>query len=289
FGAGNDIGQQLVADPNVAAVGFTGSRAGGLALLATAQRRRVPIPVYAEMSSVNPVFLLPERLATEAAPTATGFAASLTMGAGQFCTNPGLLFAVEGEGLDAFRAALAEALRGRAGDTMLTAGIAAAYREGVLRRAAAQDVRQLAGGVDGAAPAVFETTGKAFRTERGGELQEEIFGAASLLVVCADADELLQAAEILDGQLTATLQAGPADAALVRRLLPVLERKAGRIVYNGWPTGVAVNRAMVHGGPFPATSDGRTTSVGTMAVERFLRPVAYQNLPAGLLDAAAGR
>jgi len=284
FGAGNDIGQQLVADPHVAAVGFTGSRAGGLALLATAQRRPVPIPVYAEMSSVNPVFLLPDRLATAAGPTAEGFVASLTGGAGQFCTNPGLLFAVDGPGLDAFRGAVAQALSGRPGETMLTAGIAAAYRDGVHRRAAAPDVRPLAGSPDGTAPVVFETTAKAFRAD----LQEEIFGAASLLVVCADAGELLAAAESLEGQLTATLQAGTQDVPLARRLLPVLERKAGRIVYNGWPTGVAVNAAMVHGGPFPATSDGRSTSVGTMAVERFLRPVAYQDLPADLLAAVTG-
>ncbi|MFB9185055.1 aldehyde dehydrogenase family protein, partial [Dactylosporangium sucinum] len=284
FGAGNDIGQQLVADPNVAAVGFTGSRAGGLMLVAIAQRRRIPIPVYAEMSSVNPVFLLPDRLSTAATPTAAGFAASLTSGAGQFCTNPGLLLAVDGAGLDEFRTALGEALAGLPGETMLTAGIAAAYRDGVHRRAAAPGVRWLAGNADGVAPVVFETTGKTFAADRTGKLHDEIFGAASLLVVCTDPDELLNAADVLDGQLTATLQATPADAALARRLLPVLERKAGRIIYNGWPTGVAVNPAMVHGGPFPATADGRSTSVGTMAIERFLRPVAYQNLPQSLLD-----
>jgi 2,5-dioxopentanoate dehydrogenase len=290
FGDGNGIGQQLVTDPRVAAVGFTGSRAGGLALLAAAQRRPVPIPVFAEMSSVNPVFLLPDRLAGQAARLAEGFLGSLTASAGQFCTNPGLVLAVEGPGLDEFRAAVRKGVAGTPPQPMLTAGIAAAYRDGVRRREAHAALDRIDGDGDGdgdgdpvgggrsaSLPAVFETAGRAFIADPS--LQQEVFGAASILVVCADPAELLDAAESLEGQLSAAMQASPADTGLARRLLPILERKAGRIIYNGWPTGVEVSEAMVHGGPFPATSEARTSSVGTLAIERFLRPVSYQNLP----------
>ncbi|MBM2614880.1 aldehyde dehydrogenase (NADP(+)) [Actinoplanes sp. LDG1-06] len=282
FGAGNDIGQQLAADPRIAAIGFTGSRAGGTALMGTAQRRAVPIPVYAEMSSINPVFLLPGRLEAGAAEVAAGFAGSLTMGAGQFCTNPGLLLAVEGAGLAEFRRALVPALGGQAGQTMLTERIATAYGEGVARLGSIPGTGRIAVGGEGPnPPAVYEADVETFLKHE--ELHEEVFGAAGLLVVCPSAEDLVRAAEHLGGQLTATLQAAPGDRDLALALLPVLERKAGRIVYNGWPTGVAVTAATVHGGPYPATSDGRSTSVGTMAVERFLRAVCYQDFPGGLL------
>ncbi|MER7282259.1 aldehyde dehydrogenase (NADP(+)) [Dactylosporangium sp. NPDC000244] len=277
YGAGNEIGTRLVAAPPIAAVGFTGSRSGGLALMAVAQARPVPIPVYAEMSSVNPVFLLPGRLAAAPAQLAEAFVASLTAGAGQFCTNPGLLLAVDGPGLAEFRAALAALLEDKPPATMLTPAIGTAYQSALRARAE----HLIAGAADACTPAVFAAT--AARFGRDPLLREEVFGAASLLVTCADADELVALAESLEGQLTATLHAEPADHPLARRLLPVLERRAGRIIYNGWPTGVEVNAAMVHGGPFPATSDGRSTSVGTMAIERFLRPVAYQDLPPDLL------
>ncbi|MET7419634.1 aldehyde dehydrogenase (NADP(+)) [Dactylosporangium sp. NPDC005555] len=275
-GPGNEFGARLVADPHIAAVGFTGSRSGGLALMAVAQARKVPIPVYAEMSSINPVLLLPARLAADPDGLAAAFAGSLTAGAGQFCTNPGLLLAIDGPGLPAFRAALAAALGESPSATMLTPAIAEAYRQGVAGRAD----RIVAGAAEGCRPAVFAATAAEFAA--APDLREEVFGAASLLVTCADADELAAVVESLEGQLTATLQGEAADLPLARRLLPALERKAGRIIWNGWPTGVEVNAAQVHGGPFPATSDGRSTSVGTMAIERFLRPVAYQDLPAAL-------
>jgi len=280
-GEGNEPGQRLVADPRIAAVGFTGSRAGGLALLAIAQARPVPIPVYAEMSSVNPVFLLPDRLAEAAGEVAAGFVASLTASAGQFCTNPGLLFAVEGEALEKFRAAVIDLIRPQEAQPMLTPAIAAAYRAGVAAFAGQPGVSQLAAGGGADAPTVFQTAVETFRATPA--LHEEVFGAAGLLVTCGSTGDLVEAAEALPGQLTATLQAAPGDRDLAASLLPVLERRAGRIIYNGWPTGVEVAPPMVHGGPYPATSDGRSTSVGTMAIDRFLRPVSYQNFPPDLL------
>jgi len=284
FGAGKEIGQALVADPRIQAVGFTGSRAGGLALLATAQTRPQPIPVYAEMSSINPVFLFPEALAARGQEIAEGFIGSLNMGAGQFCTNPGLVIAVRGKALDAFIEAAAEAIKDSSAQTMLTPGIHAAYQDGV--GALVGEAREIARGRVGdgpcaCQPALFAASANDFLKNHA--LQAEVFGAASLVVECDDLDQVRAVAEHLEGQLTATLQMDDGDLEAARALLPVLERKAGRILANGWPTGVEVCHAMVHGGPFPATSDTRTTSVGSAAIHRFLRPVCYQNLPAGLL------
>ncbi|MFL7901973.1 aldehyde dehydrogenase (NADP(+)) [Azospirillum argentinense] len=286
FGAGSSVGTALVADPRIKAVGFTGSRRGGMALMEVAAKRPEPIPVYAEMSSINPVFLLPAALAARAEALGRGFVASLTMGAGQFCTNPGILLAVDGPDLDRFVTAAVEALGGSAAPTMLTPGIHAAFDAGVAALAGNARVATLARGLDGEGPnrcraALFATTADAFLDDPA--LREEVFGAASLLIRCPDLDSLRAVAERLDGQLTATLQMDAADTGAAAVLLPTLERKAGRILANGWPTGVEVCHAMVHGGPFPATSDGRTTSVGTAAIERFLRPVCYQDIPADLL------
>jgi len=287
FGSGKEIGQALVADPRIQAVGFTGSRSGGLALMATAQARPQPIPVYAEMSSINPVFLLPSALASRATELGEAFVGSLNMGAGQFCTNPGLVIAVKGEALDTFVAAAAEAVKGSAGQTMLTPGIHAAYGDGVNQLAG--EAREIARGSKGDGQnqrqtAQFATHGSDFLANEA--LQAEVFGAAALVIECDDVAEMQAVAEHLEGQLTATLQMDEADQDAARQLLPVLERKAGRILANGWPTGVEVCHAMVHGGPFPATSDSRTTSVGSAAIHRFLRPVCYQNLPDGLLPEA---
>ncbi|MGR0184912.1 aldehyde dehydrogenase (NADP(+)) [Azospirillum aestuarii] len=286
FGAGTSVGTALVADPRIKAVGFTGSRRGGVALMEVAAKRPEPIPVYAEMSSINPVFLLPAALAARAEALGRGFVASLTLGAGQFCTNPGILLAVDGPDLDRFVAAAVEALGGSAAPTMLTPGIHAAFDAGVAALADNALVATLARGLDGDGPnqcraALFATTADAFLDDPS--LREEVFGSASLLIRCPDLESLRAVAERLDGQLTATLQMDAADAGAAAALLPTLERKAGRILANGWPTGVEVCHAMVHGGPFPATSDSRTTSVGTAAIERFLRPVCYQDIPAGLL------
>jgi NADP-dependent aldehyde dehydrogenase len=287
-GAGNWLGGALVADPRIKAVGFTGSRGGGLALMKIAQSRPEPIPVYAEMSSVNPVLVLPAAMKARGDEIAKGFVASLTLGAGQFCTNPGLLLGVDGALLEGFTARVAEHLGPAAAQTMLTPGIATAYRGGVDRIAANSAVKTVARGTQGAAPnagqaAFFATDAKSFLAEHA--LREEVFGAASLLIRCPDLETMKEILEDLEGQLTITLHMDEDDAEYARALLPTLERKAGRILVNGFPTGVEVSHAMVHGGPFPATSDGRSTSVGSLAIHRFLRPVCYQDFPAALLPA----
>jgi len=245
FDAGHELGTALVAHPLIKAVGFTGSRAGGLALSNVAASRTEPIPFYAEMSSINPVFLLPDALIQNAKSLATGFVGSLTMGAGQFCTNPGLL-------------ALANNTA----------------------------VSEVASGLNSDEPnqcqaKFFTTSAKLFLQDP--RLSEEVFGSAALLIECESSDEILAVAEQLEGQLTATLQLNEADAELAAKLLPILERKVGRVLCNGYPTGVEVCHAMVHGGPFPATTDSRTSSVGSAAILRFLRPVCYQDLPEWLL------
>ncbi|USX29102.1 aldehyde dehydrogenase (NADP(+)) [Oxalobacteraceae bacterium OTU3CINTB1] len=283
-GVGNDIGQQVVRHPSIKAVGFTGSRGGGLALMAVAAARPVPIPVYAEMSSINPVFLLPKALASRAEDLAAGFSASLVLGVGQMCTNPGLVIGIAGPDLDRFKAAASKALEGGAACAMLSPGIAGSYKRGISQLADNADVNTLALAPQSegkAAPALFDTSSAAFLDQH--VLSEEVFGPASLVVACKDIAEMRQIAEELEGQLTATLLMDEADLDAAQQLLPVLERKVGRILANGYPTGVEVCSAMVHGGPFPSTSDGRSTSVGTGAITRFLRPVSYQNLPQPLL------
>jgi NADP-dependent aldehyde dehydrogenase len=287
FGVGDRLGGALVADPRIKAVGFTGSRAGGLALSRIAAGRPEPIPVYAEMSSINPVLLLPGALAERGAELGKAFVGSLTMGAGQFCTNPGLLLAVPDPGLDAFVEAAAGAMGDAAAGVMLHAGILAAYQKGVARLSETQGIERLGTGLtaDGRAGAMlFGTDAATF--ERTPHLAEEVFGAAGLLVRHTGWEALAPLLRALEGQLTITIHMTEADWPLVAQLLPVLETKAGRILVNGWPTGVEVSHAMVHGGPFPATSDARTTSVGTLAIRRFLRPVCYQNLAASLLPEA---
>jgi len=287
--ADNDVAGALVADPHIQAVGFTGSRAGGQALLRIAQARPQPIPVYGELSAINPVFLLPDALAKRAAALGQQYVASLTMGAGQFCTNPGLLLAIDGPELNAFESAAATAMGDVAAQPMLTAGIHAAYARGVDKLAGEANVRCVARGQGSDQPnrgqaGFYITDAKSFQAQP--TLHDEIFGATGLVVRCRDAEELRALAESLEGQLTATLHLDAGDTELARSLLPILERKAGRILANGWPTGVEVCQAMVHGGPWPATTDTRTTSVGTAAIERFLRPVCYQDLPAALLPQA---
>ncbi|MDR5747692.1 aldehyde dehydrogenase (NADP(+)) [Caballeronia sp. LZ029] len=286
-GAGNAIGEALVAHPAIQAVGFTGSRRGGLALVDIAAKRPVPIPVFAEMSSINPVFALPGALAARGDTLAAAYIDSVTLGVGQFCTNPGLVIGLADSDLDDFIDNAAAALEKKGTQTMLTAGIAAAYQDGVKHRDAA--AKRIATGEkseasSGALPALYRVSAEEFLAKP--QLAEEIFGPASVIVVCGDEDEMILVARSLEGQLTATLLMEKDDVELARRLLPVLERKAGRILANGFPTGVEVAYAMVHGGPYPATSDSRSTSVGAMAIERFLRPVCYQDLPAALLPQA---
>ncbi|MBK0418095.1 aldehyde dehydrogenase (NADP(+)) [Leucobacter sp. CSA1] len=289
FGSGSLVGQQLASHPAIAAIGFTGSQAAGTALMATAAARPRPIPVYAEMSSINPVLVTRDAIRADAAGEAAGFVGSLTLGSGQFCTNPGLVFVEATDEADAYLAEIREAVASSTGQTMLTASIRSAFDSGVERLHGAGATTHAEGeagaGPNAPAPRTLLTHAATF-AERP-EMHEEVFGAAALVVVYRDEEELSRALSALGGQLTATLRMteGERDLAFARRLLPQLERLAGRIIVNEWPTGVEVIDSMVHGGPFPATSDSRTTSVGTLAVERFLRPVAYQNLPESLLPA----
>ncbi|KMS90076.1 aldehyde dehydrogenase (NADP(+)) [Prauserella rugosa] len=286
FGHGPDLGTALVTDPRIRAVGFTGSRQGGLALVAAAQARPRPIPVYAEMSSTNPVFLLPGALADRAEEIGTAFVGSLTLGAGQFCTNPGIVIAVDGPDLQRFVDAATKAVAASEPATMLTPGIAEAYGKGVTALSGQDGVEVLAQGVATerpitCRPALFATDADRFVADEA--LQHEVFGSSGIVVRCKDMAQVHAVAEALEGQLTATVHTGSGDEREAGALLSTLELVAGRVLFNGWPTGVEVGHAMVHGGPFPSTSDSRTTSVGTRAVERFLRPVAYQDVPSSLL------
>lgn len=289
YGPGASIGQALVADPAIKAVGFTGSQAAGVALMRTAAARPEPIPVYAEMSSLNPVFVFDGALSGSAEQIdafAQQYVTAVTGSSGQLCTSPGLLFAPAGERGDKLAAAVGRAISTCAGQTMLTEGIAGSWNAGAEALGSADGVTVVGQGTQGPtenapAPAIFGTQVKDFVTNH--VLHEEIFGAASLVIRYSSTEELLEAIGRLEGQLTASLQLTEEDYPTAAPLIPALEQKVGRIIVNGWPTGVEVGHAMVHGGPFPATSDTRTTSVGTLAIHRFLRPVAYQNLPQELL------
>jgi NADP-dependent aldehyde dehydrogenase len=285
FGKGFEIGQALVADHRVKAVGFTGSRGAGTSLMNTAAARPEPIPVYAEMSSINPVVLLPGALDARAEDIGKAFVGSLTLGAGQFCTNPGLLIAIDGPGLERFLASAAEALQAAQPATMLTPGIHKSYCEGVERLGSHAKVTTVAKGVAGegyqGTAALFTATADDFLGHP--EMQEEVFGSAGVLVRCRDEAAVAKVLEGLEGQLTAAVHIADSDLPAAQRLLPLLEKKAGRILINGFGTGVEVAHAMVHGGPYPSTSDGRSTSVGSLAIRRFLRPVCYQDMPAALL------
>ena len=288
YGSNHDLGSSLVSNSAVKAVGFTGSRAGGLALMSIAANRSEPIPVFAEMSSINPVFLLPHALQENSKGLADDFVGSLTMGAGQFCTNPGLLIGIAGDQLSHFIECASSALASSAAQVMLSSDIHAAYGKGVDKLSAAEGVSALASGLSSAEPncgqaRLFTTSATQFLSYR--ELQDEVFGAAALIVECNSSNEIIEVAKQLDGQLTATMQLNDADAELAKQLMPILERKAGRILCNAYPTGVEVCHAMVHGGPFPATSNSQTTSVGSLAIQRFLRPVCYQDIPESLLPA----
>jgi NADP-dependent aldehyde dehydrogenase len=285
FDSGRAISQALVADARIKAVGLTGSRGAGLAFMKISQARPEPIPIYAEMSSINPVILLPGALAKRAAAIGEAFSASLTLGAGQFCTNPGLVLAIDGPDLEAFVAGASQAISKCPASTMLSPGIHKAYVEGVAALQANASVTAVARGQEAEGykgqAALFSTTAEAFI--RDHSLRDEVFGSSSLLVRCKDVNELVAVIDNLEGQLTAAIHAEAEDHADAGKLIPHLERKAGRILFNGFGTGVEVCHAMVHGGPFPSTSDSRTTSVGSLAIMRFVRPVSYQDFPAELL------
>lgn len=285
-GGTRETGRALVEHPLIRAVGFTGSLGGGRALFDLCAARPEPIPFYGELGSVNPMFLLPSALAARGGEIAKGWAGSLAMGAGQFCTNPGIAVAVGGPAADAFAEAAAATLSETGTQVMLTDGIAEAYRAGRDRVAGAAGVLELLTSVcdrRNAAPYLYRTTGAAWLADE--DLGEEVFGPLGLIVAVEDEDEMEAVARSLRGQLTCTLHLDEADTALARGLLPILERKAGRVLANGFPTGVEVADAMVHGGPYPASTNFGHTSVGTLSIRRWLRPVCYQNFPDDLLPA----
>ncbi len=286
FGSGAQIGSALVKHPKVKAVGFTGSLSAGKALMQLAAARPEPIPCFTEMSSTNPLFVLPEALRTRAAQIADGLFGSFTLGVGQFCTKPGLVFLPKDEFADALVAGLVTRVEKAAASAMLTEGICRSYKTGVTQRQRHNSVELLAqpDSTESAGhvfPALFQVNGGELL--RDGELAKEIFGPSTLIVRYGDRNELIALAHGLEGQLTATLHGTDADLAAFADLIEILERKAGRLIVNGYPTGVEVCNAMVHGGPYPATSDSRFTSVGSQAILRFVRPVCYQDFPQAAL------
>ncbi|APH70109.1 aldehyde dehydrogenase (NADP(+)) [Aquibium oceanicum] len=279
-----EAGEALVQHPLIKAVGFTGSLKGGRALYDLACARPEPIPFFGELGSVNPMFLLPEAMKARGADIASGWAGSLTMGAGQFCTNPGVGIIIDGAEADAFEATASDALGKMAAQVMLSDGIAGAFRTGQCRVRDTDGVRELvAVEAEGrnAGPWLYAVSGETFLANPS--LAEEVFGPLGILVRASDEDEMIEVARGLEGQLTCSLHLDDGDLPLASRLMPVLERKAGRLLANGFPTGVEVVDSMMHGGPYPASTNVSTTSVGTLAIRRFLRPVAYQNIPEALL------
>ena len=274
-GAGIETGKQLVLHPETKAVGFTGSFAGGRQLYDWGNQRKVPIPVFAEMGSVNPVFLLPGKLDADHEEIAAMYAASVTLGVGQFCTNPGLIIAIEGDTLNKFIAALGQKIKDVAPGLMLHPGIAKGFNE---RRQKAMEqkgvsevaVSRITAKENEGSPTIATTPAQNFL--ENAFLHEEVFGPYSLVIQCKDDDELLSVAKALEGQLTATLMATIDDMDHHKRLVDAVREICGRIIYNGVPTGVEVCQSMQHGGPFPATTDSRFTSVGADGIKRFVRP-----------------
>ncbi|KSV78250.1 2,5-dioxovalerate dehydrogenase [Sinorhizobium sp. GL2] len=283
-GGRRDVGEALVQHPVIRAVGFTGSLAGGRALFDLCMRRPEPIPFFGELGSVNPMFLLPAAVAARGEALGRGWAASLAMGAGQFCTNPGIAVVMNGHESDIFAEAARAALSEVRPQVMLTNGIAGAYRSGRDRIAGEPGVEPLLTSVcdqRNATPYLFRTTGRDWLSNHS--LAEEVFGPLGLIVTVQTLDEMKDIALSLAGQLTATIHMDDADSEAAASLLPILERKAGRVLANGFPTGVEVCDAMVHGGPYPASTNFGATSVGTLSIRRWLRPVCYQNIPESLL------
>lgn len=283
-GGKRDVGTRLVQHPLIRAVGFTGSLAGGRALFDLCAQRDEPIPFFGELGSVNPMFILPRAAAARGAEIGAGWSASLTMGAGQFCTNPGIAVIMDGPDADAFQMAAETGLSAVAEQTMLTDGIAAAYRDGVSRVAAGTGVSKIMGTsckTRDAAPYLFAVSGDDWLADH--KLQEEVFGPLGIIVRVSDTSQMQRIARAIEGQLTCTLHLDAGDKPEAQALLPLLERKAGRLLANSFPTGVEVCGSMVHGGPYPASTNFGATSVGTLSIRRFLRPVCYQDIPTDLL------
>jgi len=284
FGSGNIVGQGLVKNKNIKAVGFTGSRKGGLQIVKSAQNRNEPIPVYAEMSSINPVFVY-DSILSKPDQFIDGFLGSLQMGAGQFCTNPGLIITKNSKDYENFKTKLAEKIKSQNSQTMLSEIIAKAYSDGIDGFKKKSNINFIGEGQKGdnanqCVPHLFETTANEFLKD--SELSDEIFGSTSLIIKCESDDDFQKIANNLEGQLTISFHSNK-DGEVSKEFLSIIEDRAGRIICNQFPTGVEVCHSMVHGGPFPATSDTRTTSVGSKAIFRFLRPVCYQNIPSNLL------
>lgn len=287
-GRSTDVGMALVRHPGITAIGFTGSFRGGKALFDEANKRPIPIPVYAEMGSTNPVFILPDALKERKEKIAQDLAAAVTLGVGQFCTNPGLVFIPNSDDGSKFKEALASSIKGTNAGVMLTAGIQGSFQKGIEKLRAAKGVEVLAQGPAGGSGShgtahLLHASIKSFLNDH--TLEEEVFGPSTLAITADTKAEILQAAKNLGGHITATLHATDKDLVEYGELISILEQKVGRVIINGYPTGVEVCHSMVHGGPFPATTDSRTTSVGTGAITRFTRPVAYQNFPTPLLPA----
>ncbi|MEX0275323.1 MAG: aldehyde dehydrogenase (NADP(+)) [Flavobacteriaceae bacterium] len=284
-----EVGKTLVEHPALKAVGFTGSFRGGKAIFDYANARPEPIPVFAEMGSTNPVFILPGALKEKGEQIGAGLSASINLGTGQFCTNPGLSFVMEGEGKSAFMDSLGKAITNTEATTMLSPGIKSAYDTGLQRYE--NDLKLDALGTGKSGGSVNQATSKVFKAPiadflRKAALEEENFGPSSIVVEAHTKEEILKAAQKLTGHLTATVHATQEDMTHFKELFQILEQKVGRVVVNGYPTGVEVCHSMVHGGPFPATTAPQTTSVGTNAIKRFVRPVCYQDYPQELLPSA---
>jgi len=287
FGGGQEIGTALMKHPLVKAGGFTGSRSAGKMLMNIAASRPEPIPFYAEMSSTNPVFILPGALRQNADKIATGLHASFTLGAGQFCTKPGMVFVPEGSDSARLTAKLKEIVAASTPFHLLTSVIHSSYGVEIRARRTKQGVKLIAeadpksGGELEVGAALFETDAQTFLEDP--ELAGEIFGPSTLLVQHSNREQVMRIARELEGHLTATIHGTEDDLREFSDLVSILETKVGRLIFNGFPTGVEVCHTMVHGGPFPATSDGRSTSVGTQAIYRFCRPVCYQGFPPSAL------
>jgi NADP-dependent aldehyde dehydrogenase len=282
------LGKELVMHPLTTGVGFTGSLQGGKALMGYASQRETPIPVFAEMSSINPVVFYPDALASQAPQLAQTFAASITLGMGQFCTNPGLLIAVQSDALENFLHLLGTAIAASIPQKMLHSGIQESYTKGRAHMLAQEAVMLISEteppAADEAWPALVRSSAAAFLANNS--LKEELFGPYSLVVACKDKEELITVLKSLKGQLTTTIIGTDKDTAEWQDLIALQSTLAGRIILNQPPTGVEVCAAMIHGGPFPATSDQRFTSVGTSAIKRWVRPVCFQNFPDSLLPDA---
>lgn len=285
-GGSREVGAALVTHPLIQAVGFTGSLAGGRALFDLCAAREQPIPFFGELGSVNPVFVLPAACQQRGSEIATGWVASLTLGVGQFCTNPGILVLPQGEVADKFIAVAKAELAKIDEQTMLTHGIATAYQHGQEQMANNSKVTEILRSeakANCALPSLYQTTAVDWLADP--QLGEEVFGPLGLIVTASSDNEYVALAKKIAGQLTCTLQTDDADTELAKSLVPILTRKAGRLLANGFPTGVEVADAMVHGGPYPASTNFGATSVGTLAIRRFLRPICYQNMPETLLPA----